>query len=70
MASGLILGIRLATQGSDPTIFGGLRRSTLKAKCAASWWRECDLHAVQRVVPEGWIFRTYPPGKGPVFERM
>jgi iron complex transport system substrate-binding protein len=23
-----------------------------------SWWPECDLRAVQRVVPEGWTFRT------------
>jgi hypothetical protein len=35
-----------------------------------SWWPECDLRAVQRVVPEGWTFRTYPPGKGPVFKRL
>jgi hypothetical protein len=35
-----------------------------------AWWPECDLRAVPRVVPEGWTFEIYAPGKGPVFRRI
>ena len=33
------------------------------------WWEECDLRAVPRSVPEGWMFEIYPPGEGMLFRR-
>ena len=50
----------------------GLGHTSAEARAGAwinVWWGECDLRAVPRYVPEGWMFEIYPPGEGPVFRR-
>jgi hypothetical protein len=45
----------------------GLGHTSAEARAGAwinVWWGECDLRAVPRSVPEGWMFEIYPPGEG------
>ena len=50
----------------------GFGHTPAEARASAwvtAWWPECDLRAVPRVVPEGWMLEIYSPGEGPVFRR-